>query len=146
MTMKEPIGIGAAVHEAHDAGMIEPGEDLPLLHKFSRNFPVSIRPQDLHGSFQPDTILNALGAIDHARGRLRRHIRAVSSAPRSRGRSDARFPRGFRGAPARSSAASIRQLAPEIGVVRAMDGKEVLPLARRHVDGRREKLIQPPDP
>ena len=28
------MGIGAAVHEAHDAGMIEAGEDLPLLHKF----------------------------------------------------------------------------------------------------------------
>jgi len=66
MTIRAAIGIGAAIHEAHDAGMIEAGENLPLLHKLVAELSgIESRPQNLHSSFDPHTIFHALGAIDH---------------------------------------------------------------------------------
>ena len=113
--------------------MIEAGEDLALLDEiFSRNFPVS-RPgrRIFTGSFQPDTILNALGAIDHAEATFAdtfEQLPACHASARKIGREDFREGNS-RNAPPFIGCQHAAQLAAEIGVVRAMDGKEGLALA-----------------
>jgi hypothetical protein len=130
--------------------MIEASEDLPLLHKFfAERAGIQSGPQDLHGSFQPDTILNALGAIDHAEAAFAdtfEQLPARHANAREVGREDIREGDFEEGAGPFMGCQHAAQLEPEIGVVRALDSKEVLAPAGRYVDGRPEKRFQPLDP